>query len=154
MAAETLCAPPHPRRSGIDTDNHGNQMKRLLQSWASRRGRGAMVFFLQQLSRAKELAVCALLLAGPTSVASAAPGYTLTPAKIKATHPGLRTVLKTAIEMGIPTPCLMGSLSYLDSLRCGPLPTNLTQAQRDFFGAHTYERVDAEGTFHSHWDQA
>ena len=75
-------------------------------------------------------------------------------AKIKATHPGLRTVLKTAIEMGIPTPCLMGSLSYLDSLRCGPLPTNLTQAQRDFFGAHTYERVDAEGTFHSHWDQA
>ena len=75
-------------------------------------------------------------------------------AKVAATHPGLRTFLKTSIEMGIPTPCLMGSLSYLDSLRCGPLPTNLTQAQRDFFGAHTYERVDAEGTFHSHWDQA
>ena len=45
------------------------------------------------------------------------------------------------------------SLAYLDALRCGSLPTNLIQAQRDFFGAHTYERVDMEGTFHSHWDE-
>ena len=75
-------------------------------------------------------------------------------AKVKHTHQELRTFVKTAIEMGIPTPCMMGSLSYLDSLRCGSLPTNLTQAQRDFFGAHTYERTDAAGTFHSHWDQA
>jgi 6-phosphogluconate dehydrogenase len=73
--------------------------------------------------------------------------------KLKATHPSLRAVIRTAVEMGLPTPCLMASLAYLDSLRCGPLPTNLTQAQRDFFGAHTYERVDAPGTFHSHWDQ-
>lgn len=74
-------------------------------------------------------------------------------AKLKATHPSLRSVLRTAIEMGVPTPCLMGSLSYLDSLRCGPLPMNVTQAQRDFFGAHTYERVDMPGTFHSKWDK-
>jgi 6-phosphogluconate dehydrogenase len=73
--------------------------------------------------------------------------------KVKSTQGALRSVIRTAVEMGVPVPCLMGSLSYLDSLRCGSLPTNLIQAQRDFFGAHTYERIDAEGTFHSHWDQ-
>lgn len=73
--------------------------------------------------------------------------------QIRVTHRALRSVLRTAIEMGVPVPCLMASLSYLDSLRCGPLPTNLTQAQRDFFGAHTYERIDVPGTFHSHWEQ-
>jgi 6-phosphogluconate dehydrogenase len=73
--------------------------------------------------------------------------------KLKAAHGSLRAVIRTAVEMGIPTPCLMASLAYLDTLRCGPLPTNLTQAQRDFFGAHTYERTDRPGTFHSHWDQ-
>ncbi|MFM7149543.1 MAG: NADP-dependent phosphogluconate dehydrogenase, partial [Gemmataceae bacterium] len=73
--------------------------------------------------------------------------------KIRSNHTALRSVIRNAVEMGIPVPCLMGSLSYLDALRCGALPTNLIQAQRDFFGAHTYERIDAEGTFHSHWDQ-
>jgi 6-phosphogluconate dehydrogenase len=74
-------------------------------------------------------------------------------AKVRATHGALRVVIRTAVEMGVPVPCLMGSLSYLDSLRCGALPTNLTQGQRDFFGAHTYERTDVEGTFHSHWGE-
>jgi 6-phosphogluconate dehydrogenase len=46
----------------------------------------------------------------------------------------------------------MASLAYLDSLRCGPLPTNLTQAQRDFFGSHTYERTDRPGVFHTQWE--
>ena len=64
-------------------------------------------------------------------------------AKAKATLPGLRWVLRNAIDMGIPCPALMASLSYIDSLRTGPLPTNLIQALRDFFGAHTYERTDA-----------
>jgi 6-phosphogluconate dehydrogenase len=67
--------------------------------------------------------------------------------------PSLRWVLRTAIDMGLPTPALSASLAYLDSLRCGPLPTNLTQAQRDFFGAHTYERVDQPGTFHTKWEE-
>jgi 6-phosphogluconate dehydrogenase len=49
---------------------------------------------------------------------------------------------------------MMSSLAYLALLRASSLPTNLTQAQRDFFGAHTYERTDAEGTFHSHWGEA
>src|SRR3569623_706956 len=73
-------------------------------------------------------------------------------AKVKHTHLDLRTFVMTAIEMGIPVGCMMGSLAYLDGLRCGPLPTNLTQAQSDFYVAHTYERTDATGTFHSHWD--
>lgn len=74
-------------------------------------------------------------------------------AKAKAALPGLRSVLRSAIDMGIPTPALSASLAYLDGLRCGPLPTNLTQAQRDFFGAHTYERIDQPGVFHSHWEE-
>jgi 6-phosphogluconate dehydrogenase len=69
-------------------------------------------------------------------------------------QPALRETVRTAVDMGLPVPCMMASLAYLDLLRAGTLPTNLTQAQRDFFGAHTYERTDAEGTFHSHWDQA
>ncbi len=74
--------------------------------------------------------------------------------KVKANVPALRETIRTAVDMGVPVPCMMASLSYLELLRAGTLPTNLTQAQRDFFGAHTYERTDAEGTFHSHWDQA
>ncbi len=72
--------------------------------------------------------------------------------KVRAALPGLRAVIRSAVDMGIPVPALMGSLAYIDSLRCGPLPTNLIQAQRDFFGAHTYERNDREGTFHTQWE--
>jgi 6-phosphogluconate dehydrogenase len=72
--------------------------------------------------------------------------------RVKARQGDLRAVVRTAAELGIPAPCLMMSLSYYDSLRSGWLPANLVQAQRDFFGAHTYERVDAPGTFHTHWE--
>lgn len=76
-------------------------------------------------------------------------------AKVKALIGGLRSTVRNAVEMGIPVPCLMASLSYLESLRSGSLPTNLIQAQRDYFGAHEYERVDVEGeTHHSKWDEA
>jgi 6-phosphogluconate dehydrogenase len=64
----------------------------------------------------------------------------------------LRSTVKLAVDLGLPAPALMTALAYFDSLRCGKLPTNLIQAQRDFFGAHTYERTDKEGTFHSQWD--
>jgi 6-phosphogluconate dehydrogenase len=47
----------------------------------------------------------------------------------------------------------MGSLSYLDGYRAPSLPANLVQAQRDYFGAHTYERVDQPGTFHTRWGE-
>jgi len=65
----------------------------------------------------------------------------------------IRKVIQTGVETGIPLPAMMGSLAYYDSYRSGWLPANLIQAQRDCFGAHTYERNDREGTFHTHWNQ-
>jgi len=64
---------------------------------------------------------------------------------------GLRTVAQTAIELGIPAPGFTAALSYYDSLRAKRLPANLIQAQRDYFGSHTYERVDKPGIFHTAW---
>ena len=63
-----------------------------------------------------------------------------------------RSVISTAISAGIPVPAMMASLSYFDSYRSSWLPANLVQAQRDFFGAHTYERLDRPGSFHTEWD--
>ncbi|NPV56570.1 MAG: NADP-dependent phosphogluconate dehydrogenase [Anaerolineae bacterium] len=63
-----------------------------------------------------------------------------------------RAVIQSAIELGIPTPAMSASLAYFDSMRSARLPANLIQAQRDFFGAHTYMRNDREGTFHTEWE--
>merc|ERR1712087_645298 len=65
----------------------------------------------------------------------------------------LRRITATAITQGIPAGAFCGSLAYIDSLRTARLPACLTQAQRDFFGAHTYERMDKkEGEwFHTQW---
>jgi len=65
----------------------------------------------------------------------------------------LRQVVCRAAELRIPCPGLMVSLGYLDAYRSAWLPANLIQAQRDYFGAHTYERIDAKGTFHTEWQQ-
>ena len=65
----------------------------------------------------------------------------------------IRQVIKTAVDAGIPIPAMMASLAYYDSYRSGWLPANLIQAQRDYFGAHTYERTDRKGIFHTQWDQ-
>jgi 6-phosphogluconate dehydrogenase len=65
---------------------------------------------------------------------------------------GWRFTLQAAIELGIPVPAMSSSLAYYDSYRSARLPANLTQAQRDFFGAHTYRRVDREGVFHTDWE--
>ncbi|MFZ0611961.1 MAG: NADP-dependent phosphogluconate dehydrogenase [Desulfobacterales bacterium] len=64
----------------------------------------------------------------------------------------LAAVIGYAAAMGIPAPGLMVSLAYFDALRSARLPANLIQAQRDYFGAHTYERKDAEGHFHTNWE--
>jgi 6-phosphogluconate dehydrogenase len=64
-----------------------------------------------------------------------------------------RFVIKCAIEMGIPMPAMNASLAYYDSYRSERLPANLIQAQRDFFGAHTFERIDKPGTFHADWEE-
>ena len=62
-----------------------------------------------------------------------------------------REVIKTAISNGISVPAFSSALAYYDSYRCNRLPMNLLQAQRDYFGAHTYERVDREGAYHTNW---
>ncbi|KAK1582516.1 hypothetical protein Q3G72_015802 [Acer saccharum] len=62
-----------------------------------------------------------------------------------------RRVVCLAINSGISTPGMSSSLAYFDSYRRERLPANLVQAQRDYFGAHTYERVDMEGSFHTEW---
>jgi 6-phosphogluconate dehydrogenase len=66
--------------------------------------------------------------------------------------PSLRKVVGTAVSRGVPTIGFSASLSYFDSYRTVDLPQNLTQAQRDFFGAHTYERKDKSGHFHTEWE--
>jgi 6-phosphogluconate dehydrogenase len=64
-----------------------------------------------------------------------------------------RRVIVKAVEMGIPTPTISAALNFFDGYRCGRLPANLLQAQRDYFGAHTYERVDKPRGewFHTNW---
>ncbi len=64
-----------------------------------------------------------------------------------------REVVSQAVRLGIPTPAFSSALAYYDSYRRATLPANLLQAQRDYFGAHTYQRVDREGTFHTEWIQ-
>ncbi len=62
-----------------------------------------------------------------------------------------RLVVQTAVDMGIPVLATSASLAYYDAYRSERLPANLTQAQRDYFGAHTYRRVDKPGSFHTQW---
>ncbi len=62
-----------------------------------------------------------------------------------------RAVVMASTQLGIPAPAFTTALAYYDSYRLARLPANLLQAQRDYFGAHTYQRTDREGTFHSEW---
>src|SRR2546425_296210 len=70
---------------------------------------------------------------------------------IKNTQDNWRIAVATAVEQGVAVPAFSASLAYFDSYRSARLPSNLLQAQRDFFGAHTYERVDKPGVFHTEW---
>ena len=63
-----------------------------------------------------------------------------------------RSIAALAVLSGTATPALTSALSYFDGCRAGVCPANLLQAQRDFFGAHTYRRIDREGVFHTHWE--
>ena len=71
--------------------------------------------------------------------------------KVQEHQEDLRKIICQAVNAGVPVPGLMVSLGYLDALRSAWQPANLIQAQRDYFGAHTYERLDAKGTFHTEW---
>ncbi len=66
---------------------------------------------------------------------------------------GLRRVVRTATDLGTPIPAFSNTLAYIDAYRSSRLPANLLQAQRDYFGAHTYRRIDKEGKFHTEWDK-
>lgn len=70
---------------------------------------------------------------------------------IKGLLPSTRSVIGKAVAEGIAMPAHAAALSYFDSLRSERMPSNLIQAQRDYFGAHTYERVGKEGLFHTQW---
>ena len=70
---------------------------------------------------------------------------------IETAQPSWRRVVATAVELGLPVPGFSAALAYFDGYRRGRLPANLLQAQRDYFGAHTYRRLDQEGTFHTDW---
>ena len=70
---------------------------------------------------------------------------------IAKTQQNWRTAVAIAIKHGVAVPAFSASLAYFDSYRSARLPSNLLQAQRDFFGAHTYERIDKRGVFHTEW---
>ncbi len=70
---------------------------------------------------------------------------------LKGTHNSIRSIIKRGIDAGIPTLAFSASLAYFDAYRDSRLPLNLTQAQRDHFGSHTYERTDKKGVFHTEW---
>jgi 6-phosphogluconate dehydrogenase len=63
----------------------------------------------------------------------------------------LRDIVATAAQHGVAVPAFMSALAYYDAYRSARLPANLLQAQRDYFGAHTYQRIDREGKFHTRW---
>jgi 6-phosphogluconate dehydrogenase len=65
--------------------------------------------------------------------------------------PAWRRVVAAAATHGVPAPAFSSALAYYDAVRAERLPAALTQAQRDYFGSHTYRRVDREGTFHTDW---
>ncbi|MCP4975873.1 MAG: NADP-dependent phosphogluconate dehydrogenase [Maribacter sp.] len=72
--------------------------------------------------------------------------------KIESTLQSARKIISAAIKNGIPLPGHTNSLTYFDAFRSKKLPLNLIQAQRDYFGSHTYERIDREGIFHTEWE--
>ncbi len=74
--------------------------------------------------------------------------------ELNARHMAWRRVVTASIAAGITCPALSASLAYYDQYRRESLPANLVQAQRDFFGGHTYERTDQDGTFHTAWTAA
>ena len=85
-----------------------------------------------------------------------APSLLATPAFAAAVAdrlPALRRVVTAAVASGVPAPVFSSVLAYVDALRAERLPAALVQGLRDYFGAHTYERVDREGTFHTLWSE-
>ncbi|MGI9547570.1 MAG: NADP-dependent phosphogluconate dehydrogenase [Flavobacteriaceae bacterium] len=72
--------------------------------------------------------------------------------KINSTVKSARELVAYSVQNGIPIPGLASSITYFDAYSSGRLPLNLIQAQRDYFGSHTYERLDKDGSFHTEWE--
>ncbi|KAA0993908.1 NADP-dependent phosphogluconate dehydrogenase [Dyadobacter sp. UC 10] len=72
---------------------------------------------------------------------------------VKSAEGNMRALIAHAARAGVPAAGLMSALAYFDAFRSERMPTNLIQAQRDYFGAHTYQRIDIPGTFHTEWGQ-
>lgn len=70
---------------------------------------------------------------------------------MKEKEQAVRNIITTSVNARIPVPGIMSALGYYDAFLSARLPTNLIQAQRDYFGAHTYQRIDKEGVFHTEW---
>ena len=70
---------------------------------------------------------------------------------LERTQPAWRAIVTLGVQQGVPLPAFSSALAYFDGYRSAELPANLIQAQRDYFGAHTYERRDKEGSFHTDW---
>lgn len=75
-------------------------------------------------------------------------------AELNRRHSAWRRIVSLCIASGIACPSLSSSIAYYDSYRRERLPANLTQAQRDYFGGHSYERIDRPGNFHAIWTDA
>ena len=73
--------------------------------------------------------------------------------ELKVRQAAWRRVIGLGAAHGVPTLAMGGALSYFDTIRQSRLPASLIQCQRDLFGAHTYERLDKPGTFHSEWSK-
>ena len=72
---------------------------------------------------------------------------------VVAAEPAWRRVVALAVESGVAVPAFASSLAYYDGMRRARGPANLLQGLRDYFGAHTYRRLDKEGVFHTRWGQ-
>lgn len=72
---------------------------------------------------------------------------------LNSTHQSLRQMVMAGVRFGVPIPAFSAAISYYDSYRAPVLSANVIQGQRDFFGAHTYQRVDKEGVFHFDWQE-
>ena len=68
-------------------------------------------------------------------------------------QPAWRHVVATAVQAGVAVPAFSSALAYFDGYRSETLPANMLQAQRDYFGAHTYKRIDRDGVFHTEWGE-
>ena len=74
-------------------------------------------------------------------------------ARVRAGHMALRQTVANGVLSGVPMPVMTSAVAYLDGYRGAPVGANLIQAQRDYFGAHTYRRTDRDGVFHHEWGQ-